>query len=62
MILRRDFANPLDAVAYPRDETQISALLSWCGENEVAALPFGGGSSVVGGVNPPADERARQNL
>ena len=62
MILRRDFANPPDAIAYPRDEAAISALLSWCGENDVAAIPFGGASSVAGGVNPPADERARQNL
>ena len=54
VILRRDFANPPDAVAYPRDEAQISALLSWCGENDVAAVPFGGGSSVVGGVNGTA--------
>jgi len=62
MILRRDFANPPDAVAYPRDEAAISALLNWCGENDVAAIPFGGGSSVVGGVNPPADERYRGTL
>jgi alkyldihydroxyacetonephosphate synthase len=59
MIHRRDFANPPDVVAYPRDELEIQALLDWCGENEVAAIPFGGGSSVVGGVNPPVDERYR---
>jgi FAD binding domain len=41
--------------AYPRDESEIGALLDWCGENDLAAIPFGGGSSVVGGVNPPAD-------
>ena len=59
MIHRRDFSNPPDAVAYPRDETDIRALLDWCGANDLAAIPFGGGSSVVGGVNPPADERYR---
>jgi len=59
MIHRHDFANPPDVVAYPRNETDIKALLDWCGENDVAAIPFGGGSSVVGGVNPPSDERYR---
>jgi alkyldihydroxyacetonephosphate synthase len=62
MIHRRDFANPPDAVAYPRDETDIRALLDWCGANDVAAIPFGGGSSVVGGVNPPVDGRYRGTL
>jgi len=59
MILRRDFSNPPDAVAYPRDEDEIRAILDWCGGNDLAAIPFGGGSSVVGGVNPPTDERYR---
>jgi alkyldihydroxyacetonephosphate synthase len=59
MILRRDFSNPPDAVAYPRDENDIRAVLDWCGANDLAAIPFGGGSSVVGGVNPPRDERYR---
>ena len=59
MILRRDFSNPPDAVAYPRDEADISAVLDWCGANDLAAIPFGGGSSVVGGVNPPHDGRYR---
>lgn len=59
MILQRDFSNPPDVVAYPRDEAEIRALLDWCGENNVAAIPFGGGSSVVGGVNPPRDEHYR---
>ncbi len=59
MIHRRDFSNPPDAVAYPRDEQEIAAVLDWCGGNETAAIPFGGGSSVVGGVNPPTDARYR---
>lgn len=57
MIHRRDFSNPPDAVAYPRDETEIRAVLDWCGANNFAAIPYGGGSSVVGGINPPIDER-----
>jgi alkyldihydroxyacetonephosphate synthase len=58
MILRRDFSNPPDAVAYPQTERDIAHLLDWCGANGIAAIPFGGGSSVVGGVNPPADAKA----
>ncbi len=53
MIHRRDFSNPPDVVAYPRTEADIANLFDWCGANAVAAIPFGGGSSVVGGVNPP---------
>jgi alkyldihydroxyacetonephosphate synthase len=59
MILRRDFSNPPDAIAYPRGEGEIRAVLDWCGANDFAAIPYGGGSSVVGGVNPPIDERYR---
>src|SRR5450830_939601 len=59
MIHRRDFSNPPDVIAYPRDENEIRAVLDWCGANDLAAIPFGGGSSVVGGVNPPTDERYR---
>jgi alkyldihydroxyacetonephosphate synthase len=59
MIHRRDFSNPPDAVAYPRDESDIQAVLDWCGSNDVAAIPYGGGSSVVGGVNPPSNGRYR---
>lgn len=59
MIHRCDFSNPPDVVAYPRNEEDIRAVLDWCGANDVAAIPFGGGSSVVGGVNPPAEARYR---
>lgn len=39
-----------DWVAFPRDEAQIGALLEWAGRSDIAVLPFGGGTSVVGGV------------
>jgi alkyldihydroxyacetonephosphate synthase len=57
MIHRRDFTNPPDVVAYPRTEGQLRAVLDWCGDAGLAVIPFGGGSSVVGGVNPPVDDR-----
>jgi alkyldihydroxyacetonephosphate synthase len=46
------FAHPPDFVAAPREEHQIEALLEWCEAQRVAAIPFGGGTSVVGGVEP----------
>jgi alkyldihydroxyacetonephosphate synthase len=49
---RGEFPNPPDQVACPRDEAGVAALLAWCGEARVAAIPYGGGSSVVGGVEP----------
>jgi alkyldihydroxyacetonephosphate synthase len=49
----RDFSNPPDLVAYPRREADVVALLDWASSARVAALPYGGGSSVVGGVEPP---------
>ncbi|MCH8844989.1 MAG: FAD-binding oxidoreductase [SAR324 cluster bacterium] len=54
---RRDYGNPVDWVAYPRDEGQIAALLDWCGSEQIAAIPYGGGSSVVGGVEPNVGDR-----
>jgi len=57
-IFARDFANPPDVVAYPRHAQDVLALLDWCGEAGVAVIPFGGGTSVVGGVEPPPDSPA----
>lgn len=39
-----------DAVAYPRTADEVVHLLRWAGKHGVALVPFGGGSSVVGGV------------
>ncbi len=54
---RREYQNPPDLVAFPRHEADVIALLEWCTSAGVAAIPYGGGSSVVGGVEPPVDER-----
>ncbi|HLW71540.1 MAG TPA: FAD-binding oxidoreductase [Candidatus Binataceae bacterium] len=51
---RRDYPNPFDFIAYPRDESDIVNLLTWCDSARVAASPYGGGSSVTGGVEPPS--------
>ncbi|MCU1430457.1 MAG: linked oxidase-like [Actinomycetia bacterium] len=48
--LHRDFSNPPDLVALPHNEHDVTALLDWCTDARIAAIPYGGGSSVVGGV------------
>jgi alkyldihydroxyacetonephosphate synthase len=55
----RHYANPPDVVALPRTEEHIVALLDWCASVRAAVIPYGGGSSVVGGVEPPADDAYR---
>ncbi|WP_297167554.1 FAD-binding oxidoreductase [Thermogemmatispora sp.] len=49
----RDFSHPPDVVAYPRAIQDITALLDWSYANDIVVIPFGGGTSVVGGVEPP---------
>jgi alkyldihydroxyacetonephosphate synthase len=51
---RRYYPNPFDAVAFPRDEAELTRVLEWCDKERIAVTPYGGGSSVVGGVEPPA--------
>jgi alkyldihydroxyacetonephosphate synthase len=41
-----------DAVLYPSSRGQLRALLAVCAEGSLAVVPFGGGTSVVGGVEP----------
>ncbi len=49
---RGRFENPPDIVARPRDEAEVEALLDWCADDGLAAIPYGGGTSVCGGVEP----------
>jgi alkyldihydroxyacetonephosphate synthase len=44
--------HPPDVVAHPRDEDEVAAVLDWCADAGFAVIPYGGGSSVVGGVEP----------
>ena len=48
----RDFANAPDLVALPANETEVAAVLDWASAAKIAVVPFGAGSSVVGGVEP----------
>jgi alkyldihydroxyacetonephosphate synthase len=49
---RGEFANPPDLVAHPESAEDVDIVLSWCADAGAAAIPFGGGTSVVGGVEP----------
>jgi alkyldihydroxyacetonephosphate synthase len=49
---RGRFPFPPDAVARPRDELELARVLEWCADRRLAAVPYGGGTSVVGGVDP----------
>ena len=50
--LARDYASAPDVVAYPRNEADVKAVLDWAGGVDATVTPFGGGSSVCGGVEP----------
>src|SRR5207248_8188876 len=49
---RGRFDHPPDVVARPRDEAEVHAVLDWALSAGAAVIPFGGGTSVVGGVEP----------
>ena len=42
--------NPPDWVAFPKTEQQIGELLAYASTNNIAVIPFGGGTSVCGGI------------
>src|SRR5882724_4614471 len=50
-----DYHSAPDVVAYPRNEAEISAVMDWTGGIGASLTPFGGGSSVCGGVEPRVD-------
>jgi alkyldihydroxyacetonephosphate synthase len=49
---RGEFPHPPDLVAHPGDEAELEAVLSFCEDAGAAAVPYGGGTSVTGGVEP----------
>jgi alkyldihydroxyacetonephosphate synthase len=54
---RGRFEHPPDVVAAPRSEAELTAVLEWAVGAGAAVIPFGGGTSVVGGVEPMVGER-----
>ena len=53
---RGEFEHPPDVVARPREEAEVQAVLEWAIGAGAAVIPFGGGTSVVGGVEPRVGE------
>jgi alkyldihydroxyacetonephosphate synthase len=51
---RGDFPDPPDLVAYPESAEDVDLILNFCADENAAAIPYGGGTSVVGGVEPRA--------
>ena len=48
--LLKDFSSPPDLVAFPNTEDELINVMDWCDESNIAVIPYGGGSSVCGGV------------
>jgi len=46
-----------DAVAQPTSEEDIEKLISFAKETESRLIPYGGGTSVVGHINPPSGDQ-----
>lgn len=44
-----------DAVLLPGDDEAVLAVLQYCSEHRIAVVPFGGGTNVVGGLDPNRD-------
>ncbi|MER7761415.1 FAD-binding oxidoreductase [Streptomyces sp. NPDC097619] len=53
--LRGELGRVPDLVARPTDAADVTRLLDWAGGHGVAVIPFGGGTSVVGGVEYRGD-------
>lgn len=48
--VRGEITDPPDLVARPGSPEEVDAVLAWCEDSNAAVIPFGGGTSVVGGV------------
>ena len=53
--LRGDLAHAPDLVVRPRTERDVVDVLDWASSENVAVIPYGGGTSVVGGVEARLD-------
>ncbi|MEI2701435.1 MAG: FAD-binding oxidoreductase [Baekduia sp.] len=47
-----DLRDAPDAIVLPGSHDDVAAILRWAGAEHVAVIPFGGGTSVVGGLSP----------
>lgn len=46
-----------DGVALPATSAQVRELIDWCQREDINLIPYGGGTSVVGHINPPDSRR-----
>lgn len=46
-----------DGVAEPENSEQVAELLAWAAEQDIEVIPYGGGTSVAGHINPRATAR-----
>ena len=56
---RGELKDYVDGVVYPTQEAQIARLFAWAAEARVGLIPFGGGSSVVGGLEVVRREKQK---
>jgi alkyldihydroxyacetonephosphate synthase len=61
-IFHRQVPEPPDVIAYPETEAQVIELLDWADSAGAAAIPYGRGSSVVGGVEPAVGDSYRGSI
>lgn len=52
-----DFGVFPDGVAFPKTSEQVQVLLQYAQDHQVSVIPYGGGTSVVGHINPEAGDR-----
>lgn len=59
---RGHVANPPDAVAFARSEADVEEVLAFAAAHDCAVIPYAGGTSVVGGVEPRTGDRPAISL
>ena len=52
-----EFGRFPDGVAYPQSAEQIRELLRYAERTDCLLIPYGGGTSVAGHINPPASDK-----
>lgn len=58
----RQVPNAPDGVAFPRDEADLQQLYEYASAQDIALIPFGGGTSVCGGVEPDVGAHYRATI
>lgn len=59
---RGEFPYPPDLVAFPKDEAGVEQVFERASDWGAAVIPFGGGTSVVGGIEPRLEDADRATI